>query len=64
MNRDWDFGADAQQAGEDRLEAYFLDDGECVCPTCVVREVLTAAWPILREGVFAEARAFYLGEGE
>lgn len=54
MNRDHDFGMEAQQAAEDRLEAYFLDDGECGCPTCIVREVLTAAWPILLEAARAE----------
>lgn len=62
-----DYGLDAQRAAEDRLELCYEDmdreyggDGPdpetafCGCTTCVVREVLTAAYPILRKGVLDE----------
>jgi hypothetical protein len=39
----------AQEAGEQRLEEYLADEnGLCECTTCLVREVLDAAWPHLR----------------
>lgn len=52
-----DFGAEAQAAAEARLETIYSHEEEdspvefsfCGCETCLVREVLTAAWP------FAEA---------
>lgn len=37
----------AQIAAEDALERYLLDEGACDCVTCLVREVLTAAYPHL-----------------
>ena len=47
-----DYEHAAQQAAEKRLEEYlYNEDGEfepCACTTCVVREVLEAAWPHLR----------------
>lgn len=49
-----DLGQAAQRAAEDRLEACYDelseddDDGQfCGCITCIVREVLEAAVPIL-----------------
>lgn len=58
-----DYGLAAQRAAEERLEAAWaaLDDEEgecedpelagpfCGCTTCLVREVLDAAYPHLRE---------------
>lgn len=65
-----DYGLEAHQAAEKHLEAcdYALHveiDGEapdfpetagpyCGCETCIVREVLFAAWPILLEAARAE----------
>lgn len=49
-----DLGAAAQKAAEDRLEACYEELSEddddslfCGCITCIVREVLDAAVPIL-----------------
>lgn len=38
----------AQLAGEERLDLLF-ESGDCTCETCLVREVLTAAWPHLKK---------------
>lgn len=63
-----DYGLEAQQAAEAHLEALWeaadsddehaMDDIDiaapwCGCTTCIVREVLHAAWPILQEAVKA-----------
>ena len=65
---DRDYGHEAQQAAEERLETIWeaeesdddsaYDDIDmagpfCGCTTCIVREVLHAAWPILREAALA-----------
>ena len=44
----------AQIAGEERLEELFEDDAECNCITCLVRETLEAAWPLLMEAARQE----------
>lgn len=75
-----DSGVLAQQAAEAHLEAcWAYEHGEtdeapdfagpfCGCETCQVREVLHAAWPILKQGVMAEAvlrlQLALRGEGE
>lgn len=48
--------AQAQAAGEEAVERLWQaeEHGECVCPTCIVREVLEAAWPHLRHVARAE----------
>ena len=49
--------AEAQRAGELALEALYSEEGEfeeCACTTCVVREVLEAAWPHLRALAIAD----------
>jgi hypothetical protein len=49
--------AQAQAAGEEALERLFEaeEHGECACPTCIVREVLEAAWPHLRASALEDA---------
>lgn len=44
-----DFGHEAQQAAEKRLEDILHGDESewCGCTVCLVREVLTAAWPAI-----------------
>lgn len=37
------------QAGEQALYELLDREGECDCPTCITREVLTAAWPYLQQ---------------
>lgn len=61
-----DYGLEAQQAAEQRLEACWealdqegvVDSPECApfcgCRTCEIREVLDAAWPLLMEAARAE----------
>jgi len=46
----------AQLAGEERLEELFDDDDECNCVTCLVRETLEAAWPLLLEAAREEIK--------
>jgi len=41
-----DYGYEAQLAAEKRLEE---DEEAWHCTTCIVREVLEAAWPIFEE---------------
>lgn len=57
---DWDYGRMAQEACEALLEDMDYDDDEwvgpsgqpfCGCTTCLVREILTVACPILEEGI-------------
>lgn len=45
-----DYGFEAQQAAEEMLERFY-DEDQCGCTTCLVREVLTVAWPIIEEYV-------------
>lgn len=65
-----DFGFEAHQAAEDRLDQlgealYAAEEGLdgadgadaglfCGCQTCVVRETLEAAWPLLRQAAYEE----------
>lgn len=54
----------AQLAGERALEALYSEEGEfdeCACPTCIVREVLEAAWPHLRAAAFEDASRELMG---
>lgn len=53
----------AQQAGETALLAVYEDGdaGGCSCQTCVVREVLEAAWPHLRALALEEASHELMG---
>ena len=54
----------AQRAAEAALDEYLhpgnpdIEDGDeecdCECLTCIVREVLTAAWPYLRDLALTE----------
>jgi len=44
--RNEDVGLRAHMAAEERLEAAMEDPDFDGCITCIVREVLTAAWPI------------------
>lgn len=37
----------AQDAGEAAYNAIEFDEGDCGCETCIVREILEAAWPHL-----------------
>ncbi len=39
----------AQDAGEEAYNALDVDAGDCGCETCIVRDILDAAWPSLRE---------------
>lgn len=40
---------------EDAWEGIEMDEPYCNCDTCLVREVLTGAWPILLEAARREA---------
>lgn len=71
MAREHDYGHQAHAAAERHLNAchaamYAEEDGEpdvenpaiapfCGCQTCVVREALHAAWPIIQQAVRDEA---------
>lgn len=57
----FDYGKEAQQAAEAHLDAIYEYEREvggddspsigawCGCQTCIIREVLFAAWPSLRD---------------
>lgn len=49
MTTDRDFGREAQALAEERLASLWGDEPEesdfCGCNTCLVREILEAAWP-------------------
>lgn len=60
---EYDYGLDAQKAAEERLaeldQALADNDDDavglyCGCETCMIREVLEAAWPALRRAAYAE----------
>lgn len=38
-----------QNAGEQAYNELDIDDGDCGCDTCIVREILEAAWPLMLE---------------
>lgn len=51
-----DWGLEAHYAGEaalDELMETAQSEGDCECPTCIVREVLLAAVPIIARGIVA-----------
>lgn len=50
----------AQKLGEDAYESLILradEEGECCCTTCVVREILDAAYDHLREAARTDVPA-------
>lgn len=54
----------AQDAGEAAYDKLLQDEGGCGCDTCVVREILEAAWPHLLELARQEVRTPVVGHPE
>jgi hypothetical protein len=45
-----------QDGDDDAWDGFAATDPFCGCETCCVREVLTAAWPLIRAAALDDAR--------